>query len=278
MQISFSQDMLAITLEDDTKTFYHLQNIVEKNFKKWIGRKNKTIIFKQESEDIQRKYFLKLLNKMYIRLNSTPSKKISEEILDSIDKSIKIVHLKSNQIQQRLKIDIKIKDNYALLFLLSGNNSILVSYLKNYFKDHLVQYRLKNNTLTIYPKSEKTAELFENLLQKEEIIGCYVEFKYDIDEIIEYKKTLRNKINRKRKFNALFSLLEDYYKVLECKSEDSFEVVRKNYLKLVKKYHPDRVTDKNSNKMAMYIKKFQNIQEAYEMIKVHFEHQRKYVA
>lgn len=278
MQISFSQDMLAITLEDDTKTFYHLQNIVEKNFKKWIGRKNKTIIFKQESEDIQRKYFLKLLNKMYIRLNSTPSKKISEEILDSIDKSIKIVHLKSNQIQQRLKIDIKIKDNYALLFLLSGNNSILVSYLKNYFKDHLVQYRLKNNTLTIYPKSEKTAELFENLLQKEEIIGCYVEFKYDIDEIIEYKKTLRDKINRKRKFNALFSLLEDYYKVLECKSEDSFEVVRKNYLKLVKKYHPDRVTDKNSNKMAMYIKKFQNIQEAYEMIKVHFEHQRKYVA
>ncbi|WP_458701701.1 DnaJ family molecular chaperone [Sulfurospirillum sp. 1307] len=133
-------------------------------------------------------------------------------------------------------------------------------------------------TLTIYPKSEKTAELFENLLQKEEIIGCYVEFKYDIDEIIEYKKTLRDKINRKRKFNALFSLLEDYYKVLECKSEDSFEVVRKNYLKLVKKYHPDRVTDKNSNKMAMYIKKFQNIQEAYEMIKVHFEHQRKYVA
>ena len=36
MQISFSHDMLAVTIEDDTKTFYHIQNIIEKNFSKKV--------------------------------------------------------------------------------------------------------------------------------------------------------------------------------------------------------------------------------------------------
>ena len=275
MQISFSHDMLAITIEDDAKTFYHLQNIIDKNFSKWIGRKNKTIIFKQDSENVQRRYFLKLISKIYNRLNSNPDKQISQKIKESIDKSIKIVHLKSNQLQQQLKINMKIKDNYAIIFSLSGTNSILVSYLKNYFKEHLVQYRLKNNTITIYPKSEITATLLEKLLNKKEIIGCYVDFMYDIDEFLSYKEILNTKINRKKKYNALFSLLEEYYKVLECRAEDSFEVIRKNYLKLVKKHHPDSISHKNSNLVSHYVKKFQDIQQAYEMIKIHFEHEKK---
>lgn len=275
MQISFSHDMLAVTIEDDAKTFYHLQNIIDKNFSKWIGRKNKTIIFKQDNEDVQRRYFLKLISKIYLRLNSNPNEKIAQQINDSIDKSIKVVHLKSNQLQQQLKIDMKIKDNYAVLFLLSGTNSILVSYLKNYFKEHLVQYRLKNNTITIYPKSEITATLLEKLLNKKEIIGCYVDFKYDIDEFLSYKDTLNTRANRKKKYNALFSLLEEYYKVLECKAEDSFESIRKNYLKLVKKYHPDTISHTNPSLVSHYAKKFQDIQQAYEMIKIHFEHEKK---
>lgn len=278
MQISFSHDMLAVTIEDDAKTFYHLQNIIDKNFSKWIGRKNKTIIFKQDNEDVQRRYFLKLISKIYLRLNSNPNEKIAQQIKDSIDKSIKVVHLKSNQLQQQLKIDMKIKDNYAVLFLLSGTNSILVSYLKNYFKEHLVQYRLKNNTITIYPKSEITATLLEKLLNKKEIIGCYVDFKYDIDEFLSYKDTLNTRANRKKKYNALFSLLEEYYKTLECKAEDSFEVIRKRYLELVKKYHPDRIPNKNSTLTSNYVKKFQDIQQAYEMIKTHFEHEKNYAA
>ena len=44
MQISVSNEMLAVTIQEDTNTFYFLQNLAEKNFQKKIGRKNKTII------------------------------------------------------------------------------------------------------------------------------------------------------------------------------------------------------------------------------------------
>jgi len=274
MQISFSPEMLAVTIEDDPSTFYHLQNTIEKNFSKRIGRKNKTIVFKQEEENVQRRYFLKLIDKIYRRKNIIYDENISFNIKDALDKTIKITHLKSNQLQQQLKITMKIEDNYAVVFDIGTKNSVLISYLRNYFKNHLIKYRLKNNTATLYPYSEKTAKLLEKLLNQKEIIGCYVDFTYDINEFLIYKNTLTKKINRRKKFNTLFSLLEEFYEVLDCKINDNFETIRKNYLLLVKQYHPDTVSHTNPSLINHYSNKFQIIQHAYEMIKVHFEHEK----
>jgi len=274
MQISFSHNILAVTIEDDAKTFYHIQNIIEKNFSKKIGKKDKIIVFKQEDESVQRRYFLKLINKLYKKKNKFLNKKIMQSIENSTDKNIKITHLKSNQLQQQLTINIRIEDNYAVIFELEENNSILITYLKNYFKGHLVKYRLKNNTVTIYPYSEVTPKLLEKLFNQKEIIGCYIDFSYNIDEFIAYKKSLIKKVERKKKFNALFALLEEFYDVLNCEADDSFETIRKNYLKLVKQYHPDAISHKNPSLASHYTNKFQTIQRAYEMIKVHFEHEK----
>jgi molecular chaperone DnaJ len=82
------------------------------------------------------------------------------------------------------------------------------------------------------------------------------------------------KINRRKKFNALYSLLEEYYEVLDCKAEDTFETIRKQYLKLVKQYHPDTISYTNRALVSQYSEKFQSIQHAYEMIKIHFEHEK----
>ena len=64
MHLSLSHDMLAITIQEDSKTFYYLQNIADKNFQKKIGRKEKMIIFKEQDEVVQRRYFLKLISKI----------------------------------------------------------------------------------------------------------------------------------------------------------------------------------------------------------------------
>ncbi len=274
MQISFSPEMLAVTIEDDASTFYHLQNVIEKNFSKRIGRKDKTIVFKQDNENVQRRYFLKLIDKIYRKKNNLFDETTSKSIKKALDKTIKISHLKSNQLQQKLKITVKIEDNYAVIFDIGSKNSVLVSYLRNYFKNHLIKYRLKNHTVTLYPYSENTAKLLEKLLNQNEIVGCYVDFSYDISEFLTYKNRLTKKMERRKKFNALFSLLEEFYEVLECKADDSFETIRKNYLKLVKQYHPDTITHLNPSLISHCSDKFQTIQRAYEMIKVHFEHEK----
>lgn len=276
MQISISNEMLAVTIQEDTNTFYFLQNLAEKNFQKKIGRKNKTIIFKENCELVQRRYFLKLLSKIYFR--KTEDQNTTTLIQESIDKTIKISLLKSNQLQQQVSIKMKIEDNYAVVFHVGAHNSLLTSYFKNYFKDHLVQVRPKNNTITLYPNSKLTVDLIEKLLSQKEMLGCFVTFTYDKEELHSYKKSLMHKRTRRSHHNALFSLLEEYFCILGCKIEDSFETIRSNYLKLVKKYHPDSYVQDTHALHVNYVQKFQEIQYAYEMIKMHYRNEKIKIA
>lgn len=270
MHLSLTHDMLAITIQEDAKTFYYLQNIADKNFSKKIGRKEKMIIFKEHDEFVQRRYFLKLLAKIYLRKSG-----LSEQaalIEASVDKSIKITLLKSNQVLQKMHINIAIEDNYAVIFDLGSHNTLFASYLKSYFKDHLVRIRPKNGTITLYPNSDQTVLLLDKLLAQKELFGCYVEFNYAISSYESYKQTLLAKKVRRSRHNALFSLLEEYFGILGCKMEDSFDIIRRNYLALVKKYHPDSCGLYDGDLHVKYVAKFQEVQNAYEMLKMHFQH------
>jgi len=268
MDLSLSHDMLAISIQEDAKTFYYLQNLADKNFQKKIGRKNKVIIFKDEKEVTQRRYFLKLLSKLYLRKTGDIDK--ANTIETALDKSIKLSLFKSNQVLQKMSIDVSIEDNYAIVFHLGTHQPLFTSYLKTYFKDHLVRIRPKTATLTLYPNADVTAHLLSKLLLQKELFGSFVEFKYDEKVVSDYTKSLLARKIRRSHHNALFSLLEEYFGVLGCRVEDSFDVIRQNYLRLVKKYHPDSCGGYDGDLHVKYVTKFQEIQNAYEMLKMHF--------
>ena len=270
MHLSLSHDMLAITIQEDSKTFYYLQNIADKNFQKKIGRKEKMIIFKEQDEVVQRRYFLKLISKIYLR--KTGNTEQAHIIENAIDKSIKISLLKSNQVLQKMNINLSIEDNYAVIFNMGSHNTLFASYLKSYFKDHLVRILPKNGTITLYPNSDITVRLLEKLLDQKELFGCFVEFSYIQEDLLAYKKSFVAKRAKRSRHNALFSLLEEYFGILGCKVEDSFEIIRRNYLSLVKKYHPDSCGLYDGDLHVKYVAKFQEVQNAYEMLKMHFKH------
>lgn len=268
MHLSLSHDMLALTIQEDSKTFYFLQNIADKNFQKKIGRKDKMIIFKEQDEVVQRRYFLKLISKIYLR--KTGDIENASIIENAIDKSIKISLLKSNQVLQKMSINVSIEDNYAVIFHMGSHNTLFASYLKSYFKDHLVRIRPKNGTITLYPNSDQTVSLLEKLFEQKELFGCFVQFYYANESFLAYKKSLMSRKTRRTCHNALFSLLEEYFGILGCKVEDSFEIIRRNYLSLVKKYHPDSCGLSDGDLHGKYVAKFQEVQNAYEMLKMHF--------
>jgi len=268
MNLSLSHDMLAISIQEDSKTFYYLQNLADKNFQKKIGRKNKVIIFKDEKELTQRRYFLKLLSKVFFRKTGDLDK--AQIIETALDKSIKLSLFKSNQVLQKMSIDVSIEDNYAVVFHLGLHQPLFTSYLKTYFKDHLVRIRPKTATLTLYPNADVTAHLLIKLLAQKELFGSFVEFKFDEHTVSHYTKSLLARKIRRSHHNALFSLLEEYFGVLGCRAEDSFDVIRQNYLRLVKKYHPDSCGLYDGDLHVKYVAKFQEIQNAYDMLKMHF--------
>lgn len=58
-----------------------------------------------------------------------------------------------------------------------------------------------------------------------------------------------------------------YYTILEVHETASYEEIRASYRKLVLKYHPDRNKDATEAERKKLSEKFQQIQEAYEILK-----------
>lgn len=61
--------------------------------------------------------------------------------------------------------------------------------------------------------------------------------------------------------------IDDPYKMLEVAQTQSLAIIRKQYLYLAKKYHPDLALSKMGINVEAYTAKFQKIQEAYQTIK-----------
>lgn len=270
MELAFTPEMCAITI-NDRAVYYRLQHIVDEHFPHRVGRKDKIILFPKQEEFHQRRYFLKLIAKLYKKTN--PDEATLKELYDSHSKTIKLSLLQQGMVIPRMNINVYFENNHAIIFELANNDRLLVSYLKNYFKDHLIQYRMRNKTLTLFPNSDLTCNRLEKLLQTQKHMAWYIHFDYDAKTFKNFEKALKVRFERKRRFNALHGILEEYFKALNCNVNDSFETVRRHYLELVKEYHPDRLQGQSQDLIAHYREKFDKIQVAYEMVRTYYQDQ-----
>lgn len=269
MQIVKSPEMVSINL-DDSLVYYRLQTIIEKNFPSKIGRKNKIILFYKEEELVQRRYLLKLIAKIYKKTYPKTKKRELEKIENFYAQTIKFSLIQKNQVLPNLQIPINFDDTGAITFTLESHNRLFVSYMKNYFKDHLMRYRVKTKTLTIYPNSNETTKRLNKLFETREHLAWYISFSYSKRSYETFTQYWNNRASRKRHSRALGGILEEYFSILGCSNSDSFKRVRAEYLKLVKLYHPDHNTSKNALTIVHYREKFEQIQIAYEIVKTYY--------
>ena len=78
-----------------------------------------------------------------------------------------------------------------------------------------------------------------------------------------------NSYNQSNSYTHPQSDLGKYYEVLESKPTDSFDVIKKNYRRLIKEYHYDSIASKDlPEEMVKFAEqKTQALNEAYEAIK-----------
>lgn len=272
MELAFTPELCAITVSDRA-VYYRLQHIIDEHFPHRVGRKDKIILFPKDEELHQRRYFLKLIAKLYKKSN--PNEALLEQLHNSHSKTIKLSLTQSGMVVPHMHINLRFENHHAIVFELVNNDRLLVSYIKNYFKDHLVQYRMRSRTLTLFPNSDLTCKRLEKLIQTQKHMDWYIHFHYDKQLFEQFEKAFKIRFERKRRFDALNGILEDYFKALGCSMNDSFETVRRHYLKLVKEYHPDLLHGKSSDLVAHYRDKFEKIQVAYEMVRTYYQENAK---
>jgi len=83
----------------------------------------------------------------------------------------------------------------------------------------------------------------------------------------EYKREKKNAFNYER-FKQSKSI-DSYYQILESNKNDDLDTIKKNYRRLMKKYHYDANVSKGLSEEIIqeYEKKSQEINEAYRFIK-----------
>ncbi|MBE0494895.1 MAG: DnaJ domain-containing protein [Campylobacterales bacterium] len=270
MQLSFTPEMVAISVEE-SDVYYRLQHIIDQHFPHRVGRKDKVIVFAKEEESHQRRYFLKLVAKLYKNTHPDASSKEIDALKNAHAKTIKLSLSQKNQLLPNLRISVMFDTPQAIIFDLGENNRLLVSYLKNYFKDHLIQYRMRTHTLTLFPNNDTTCARLEKLMGERKHMAWFISFIYDTQAYEAFRQNLHTRFERKRRFHTLGGLLEEYFAALGCTMQDSFSKVRQQYLTLVKLYHPDRHQNTSKELVLHYREKFEKIQTAYEMVKNYYQ-------
>lgn len=270
MKVIYTPNKISFIFEQNS-TYYYLQTVIDRNFSSKIGRKNKILIFPVEDEEIQRKYLLKLIAKIYKKQEKNISLEDIVRLKNSYNNTIKLTLELKNQILPDLKIDVNFDDEQAIVFKLQNNNRLFVSYMKNYFKNHLIQYRARRYTLTLFPNSDATILRLQKLFSQREHMAWYISFDYNLSSYDNFSNYWFKKHQRKRRFKSLSGIMEEYFEALGCSSMDPYQKVRQRYLQLAKMYHPDRHSSKKDNSLIIYYReRFEKVQVAYEILKAYF--------
>jgi len=263
MQIVQSLESISVNT-DDIALFKQLKELMSKNFSKILGKKYKVFSFFVENEIIQRKYFLKLIEKKY----QNKGLKLDEisNLSEAYHKTFRLNFTQKNSLKPVILIRAKFVSS-AIILELSANEKLFINYVKGYFKNHTCEFSPENNILSIAYKDENTSALFESFASENEHLKYCVDFDINEAEFAKFKEKARKKEGNKWKFNALAKLFSSYFKTLECSPNDDLSQIRQKYLILVKLYHPDFAQHKSGIEKAFCREQFEKIQIAYDNLK-----------
>lgn len=244
---------------DDINVFHYFKNLISKNFSKVVGRKNKILSFFIEDEIPQRRYFLKVLDQSYRKSTNEGI----QNLQDAHFKTFKLNFEQNNMLKTLLFIEVQFAYPHILMKL-NANEKLFISYMKNYFKNHIRQ----NNTLFMLEyKDESTLKLFEAFAEQNEHLKYRVNFNINYNEYKNFRQKFHNKENTQWKFNALAKLFSPYFATLECTPQNNLNEIRQKYLVLVKLYHPDFHHNKSTAEKMYCREQFEKIQIAYDNLK-----------
>jgi len=224
------------------------------------------LVFPDQERQLARESFLKTLCRKYAILNDFDPDFFYKTLIKLDDYSIKLI-IEKRDAPEALLAKVTAFDTHSVSIRLDTPNIWLVYYmhtrLAQYIKVSTAKYILFE-----LPDMRSKSRL-ERVFSKRHILHFRV--KYDFDTYF-----LQRLYGDFSGFNANENIIEHkpenphakYYQILECEAGASKTVLRQNYKKLVKKYHPDIIVHSQPELVQTYTQKFQQLQEAYNTLRV----------
>lgn len=219
------------------------------------------LIFKNQSLLHSREQFLDTLGSFHAQMNDFCEKFFQKSLQKVSNVPIRI-ELSSAQEVQRVSVELYARDHNTIDISLFYPNSWIMSYLKNQFRGFIIEST--ESSLVVDVQDERARRRLEAAINKRSLMHYEIQYRYDAHFIERLYGSIEifedgedEKIER----------LIGFYTLLGCTVGASREVLKQNYKKLARVYHPDRIYHVAPNMVSHYTQRFQSIQEAYSVLK-----------
>ncbi|MEN4054022.1 J domain-containing protein [Sulfurimonas sp. NWX79] len=254
MQILFGAHETVIKINSKSISIDYIQHYISTHFS---SRKidDNTIHIPASTTDLyHRTFLLKWLYSLYTKKNK-PLPELKESLLKRYYKTIKIVLPK--KIIHTIKY--KIVDNETIHLSITPQNSQIALQVKTFLQTEMT---ILPTYLQITFNDVEEKERLKLFLASSEIIDVPHQHIYDKQKMNEFF----DQTKERQKQEELISPLTDAYITLQMTPTDDIASIKKQFKKLAKRWHPDKIANDDKKLIQLHTKKFQELLESYEII------------
>ena len=267
MRVALGLNEVLVHVDYESMNYKIIMQYVEKNFSNTLKFTSAIIIFNNEKEKYKKQFFLQWLYASYKKVNPDLMPSFKSNLLKRINHPIKIRITNKKEMLNNFNITIKPIRERQVALRVDVKNYLMINYLKLTFRKELLKKSKDGLAISIDISSDSTKEKLKKLLTRKKILSYPTAFIYD-------EVWLNGLLYPKASDSARFQVQvyrDDFvassYELLKSSPMDTLDVIKKRYITLVKKFHPDRIYSVDNTKVAEFTEKFQMVQRAYEAVK-----------
>ncbi len=267
MRVALGLNEVLVHVDYESLNYKIIMQYVEKNFSNTLKFTSTILIFNNDKEKYKKQFFLQWLYASYKKANPDLMPSFKNNLLKRIHHPIKIRVTNKKEMLNSFNITIKHIRERQIALRIDVKNYLMINYLKLTFRKELLKKSKDGMAISIDIGSDTTKAKLKKLLGRKKILSYPTHFIYDeiwLNELLHPKasESARYQVDVYRD-----DFVASSYELLKSSPKDTLDVIKKRYIKLVKKFHPDRIYSLDHSKVAEFTEKFQMVQRAYEAVK-----------
>lgn len=267
MLISIEKKAIVLRLRKDSQHMPPIMHFIKNSFKNVKYFSNVIIVNEDDNELARKKYLLKWVYKNTSNNDTINFKALNE----NLSLPIYIIYSTNKQVEKTLRITVDhINTHNQLRIGCSEYNPVIINNFKRLFKNSIV-FGVDKKVFQVTIENKHDLSILKSLLSRKKISGIPIVF-------IVHKINLLKLYNQEyiSEEQAYKKKLQKSYKVLGITDGFTKKELKNNYKKMLRKYHPDRVSSHGYEAINLYTQRFQVIQEAYSFIQEHLLYEYSY--
>jgi len=267
MRVAVGLNEVLVHVEYESLNYRIIKQYVDKNFSNTLNFTNSILIFNSEKEKYKKQFFLQWLYASYKKVNPDLMPSFKTNLLKRVHLPIKIRIVNKKEMLHTFSVTVKHLEGNQILMRMDTKNYLMLNYLRISFRKELLKKSKDGMAFSLDMSTPAAKDKLAKLLSRKKILNYPTTFIYDEVWINGF---LYPKSSESARFQIQVyhdSFVASSYELLKSSPMDTIEEIKKRYIGLVKKFHPDRIYAIDQSKVAEFTEKFQMVQRAYEAVK-----------